>query len=106
GRDRKAERRSAAGGEEDDRRTGRGEGGRGDGVVARRLEQAEAAPPHAFAIAKHVIERRVAGFLHRPERLLLERRDAAGEVAGRGILGNRLTAGEEVALEVVDHADQ
>ena len=59
----------------------------------------------ALAVAQHLAHGRVAAFLHGAERFLLERRDAAGDVAGRGVLVDGLAVVEEVALEVVHERD-
>ena len=44
----------------------------------------------ALAVAQHLGHRRMPALLHGAERLLLERRDAAGDVAGRRVLVHRL----------------
>jgi hypothetical protein len=47
----------------------------------------------------------MAALLYRAQRLLLERGDAAGDVAGRGVLGDRFAMVGEIALEAVHQAD-
>src|SRR3546814_20044433 len=54
------------------------------------------------SIAEDVGDHRAPRLLHRAERLFLERRQAAGNIARRRIFGNRLTVRGEIGLAAVD----
>ena len=104
-RRRKAQRRAASRGEQHDHRPRRRQRRRRHRVVARRLQKAQAAFPHALAVAQHAVERAGPALLHRAERLFLQRGQPARLVARRRVLEHRLLMLDEVGLEIVDDVD-
>ncbi len=96
---------AASGGEEDDRRPRGGERGRRYGVVPRRFEQSQSWPRRHAAVTLNVDEWHPAAFLHRAQRLFLERRDAARDISRRRIFAHRLAVTDEIVLEIAHQCD-
>ena len=78
---------ATSGGEKDQLTPGGGKGRAGHEVVARRREQVQAGIiADTLAVRQDATYGSGAGFLRASERFLLERGDAAGLIAGRGVL--------------------
>ena len=100
------EARAATGREHDDRAAARDLARHGDGVVARRVHVHESAPGDPLGVPDDLIERCRAGLRDRAERLLVDRRQAAGLVPGRWIVVDRGTEGRRMPLPPPDALEE
>ena len=100
------EARAATGREHDDRAAARDLARHGDGVVARRVHVHESAPRDPLGVPDDLIERCRAGLRDRAERLLVDRRQAAGLVPGRWIVVDRGTEGRRMPLPPPDALEE
>ena len=98
--------RAAAGGEADELAAAGDLAGRGGRVVAGRVHEDEALRRDLVGVERDVGERRGAALGRRAERFFQDRREAAGLVAGRGVVVHLALVAGGVVLPPADAVDQ